>query len=438
MFIVIAGAGEVGYSLAKDLSANYEVVVIEKDERKLEELRKLDIDLVEGNAADVNVLKKARTNEADIFIGVTGNSEVNLLSGIVAKKLGAKKTIVRVAAPEYVDKPIIRNHPLGFDLVICPQLSLAGAMANLVTIPSAVDFVSFSGGKIDMVEVILSENSPSVGKKISELSLPENVIITAIYRDKELIVPRGDTKLKVGDKVAIVGKAESLSEAGNIFGRQVTKNVVIFGGGTVGSYVAKILDKSNLNLKLVDVNSKVCEELCKVLKRTRVIIGDGTDLDFLMEEEIGKSDVVITTTESDGKNLLIALLAKSLGAKKAIAKVERGSYIRLFEKVGVDVALSPREIACVEILKHLRLMKVKTFAEVGKEESAVLEIVVEKDKFSGKKLRDIKLPKGSIVGCILRDDHCLIPRGETEIKLGDRLLIFTTWDEIEKIESKFK
>ncbi len=437
MLIVIAGAGEVGYSLANDLSADYDVIVIEKDERKIDELRGLDIDVIKGNAANPDSLKKARVNEAEIFIGVTGNSEVNILSGILAKKLGANKVIARVSNPEYVDKPVIRGHPLGIDLVICPQLALAGAIANLVTIPSAIDFVSFSGGKIDMIEVMIPNDSPLIEKRISELNLPDNVIITAIYRNDEIIVPRGDTKLKAGDKIAVVGKSEDLSKISDILGKRVIKNVVIFGGGTVGSYVAKILDRSNLNLKLIDVNPAVCENLCKILKRTRVIIGDATDLDFLMEEEIGKSDVVIATTESDGKNLLIALLSKSLGAKKAIVKVEKGSYIKLFEKVGVDVALSPKEIAHLEILKHLKLMKLRAPTKFEKKEIAVLEILVEKDKLSGKRIKDMKLPKGTIIGCILREDQCLIPKGETEIRLGDKLLIFTTWDNVEKVESKF-
>jgi trk system potassium uptake protein TrkA len=237
-----------------------------------------------------------------------------------------------------------------------------------------------------------------------------------------------------GDKIAILGKSESISGIKEVFGNPVVRNVVIIGGGIVGSYVARILDKSNLNIKLIDSNPELCEELCGVLKRTRVIIGDATDLEFLIEEEIGKSDVVITTTESDGKNLLISLLSKSLGAKKAIARVEKVSYAKLFEKVGVDAALSPRSITYAEVMKQLRLMRVETLADVGKGEAAVLEIEVKNEKLSGKRIMDIKLPRKAIIGGILRGEDCLIPRGETELKLRDKLLIFTTWDEIENIE----
>lgn len=436
MRIVIAGAGEVGLNLAKALSEKNEVYIIDKDEEKIEYIKDLNVEAIKGNAANLEILNKANIKKADIFIGVTGNDEVNLLSGLAAKKFGVNKTIVRVGNPEYVNKPFVVNHPMGFDLIVCPQLALANEVSNLITIPGAIEVISFSGGKVEMVEFVVEENSSIAGKKIAELNLPPNVIITAICREDELILPRGDTEILVGDKVAIVGKPEDLLKIRGYFGKPVVKNVVIFGGGTIGSYVARILDKSNLNIKLIDSNPEVCENLCSILKRTRVIIGDATDLDFLIEEEIGKSDVVVSTTESDEKNLLICLLAKSLGAKKAIAKVEKGVYVKLFEKVGIDVALNPRKVTFYEVMKHLRLMQTHTLVDVSG--MTILEISVEKEDLSGKKIAEISLPKKSIIGGVLRGEECLIPKGDTTLKMGDKLLIFTTWDEIDRIEKVFK
>ncbi|MCD6492478.1 MAG: Trk system potassium transporter TrkA [Archaeoglobaceae archaeon] len=436
MRIVIAGAGEVGLNLAKALSEKNEVYVIDKDEEKIEYIKDLNVEAIKGNAANLEILNKANIKKADIFIGVTGNDEVNLLSGLAAKKFGVNKTIVRVGNPEYVNKPFVVNHPMGFDLIVCPQLALANEVSNLITIPGAIEVISFSGGKVEMVEFVVEENSSIAGKKIAELNLPPNVIITAICREDELILPRGDTEILVGDKVAIVGKPEDLLKIRGYFGKPVVKNVVIFGGGTIGSYVARILDKSNLNIKLIDSNPEVCENLCSILKRTRVIIGDATDLDFLIEEEIGKSDVVVSTTESDEKNLLICLLTKSLGAKKAIAKVEKGVYVKLFEKVGIDVALNPRKVTFYEVMKHLRLMQTHTLVDVSG--MTILEISVEKEDLSGKKIAEISLPKKSIIGGVLRGEECLIPKGDTTLKMGDKLLIFTTWDEIDRIEKVFK
>ncbi len=236
MLIVIAGAGEVGYSLAKDLSHNYELVVIESDERKADELSDLNVEVVRGNAASLDILRRARVGEADMFIAVTGVDEVNMVAGMAAKKFGAKKAIVRVGNPEYVGKPIVKDYFLGFELVVCPQLALASAMANLITIPGAVDFVSFSGGKVDMIEIAVPADSPIAGKRVSELALPENTILTAIYRNEELIVPRGDTEIREGDRIAVVGTWESIGKATNVFGSPVVKNVVIFGESLVAMW----------------------------------------------------------------------------------------------------------------------------------------------------------------------------------------------------------
>ncbi len=191
MHIVIAGAGEVGYSLAFTLATSHDVYVIEKDTSRFEELSKLDVKAILGNAANTRILQEAKVDEADIFLAVTGNDEVNLLSGIAAKNLGAKRVIVRVENPEYVDKPIVKDHPMGYDVIICPQLALANEAARLIGIPGAIEIITFSGGKVEMVEIQISKNSFAVEKRIKDLNLPPNVVITSIYRGGEIVIPRG-------------------------------------------------------------------------------------------------------------------------------------------------------------------------------------------------------------------------------------------------------
>ncbi len=436
MRIVIAGAGEVGFSLAQSLADKYDVYIIEENPSRCEAVSDLDVVVVNGNAANINVLKSASVENADVFLAVTGNDEVNLLAGIAARKLGAKKVIVRVENPEYVDKPIVRDHPLGYDVVICPQLALAQEAARLVGIPGAIEIVTFSGGRVEMIEVQIMENSKADGCKVKDLKLPPNVVITSIYRNGEVIIPRGDTVLRKGDRVAIVGKTAEIEKLRGIFGPPVVKRVTIFGAGTIGSYVAKILQKGRISVKLVESRRDRCEHISEVLSGVKVVCGDATDIEFLVEEEIGKSDAVVATTESDEKNLLICLLAKNLGAKTAIAKVEKKEYVRLFEAVGVDAALNPRRVTYNEVMKLLRRMQIETVAEI--EGAAVVEIVVKNPKLVGMKLKDINLPKSAIVGAVVRGDECLIPRGDTELQLGDRLLVFTTWDELEVVEETFE
>ena len=430
MRIVIAGAGEVGYNIAKDISDTHEVVVIESDEEKIIDLERLNVETIIGNAANVEILKKAEVKKADIFVAVTGNDEVNLLSGLAAKKLGAEKVIVRVGNPEYVDRPVIKNHPLGYDILLCPQLVLSTEIAKLITIPGAVYFASIED--LEVVELQVSENSPIAGRRIAEINIPEGIIIGAIHRGNEIIVPKGEERIFPGDRLAVIGWSGQTGIARRIMGIPVVKNVVIFGGGTVGSYLARMLDRSSLNIKLIDSNERRCEELCSMLRRTKVIYGDATDIDLLIEEEVGKSDVVVAATDSDEKNLLSSLLAKNLGAKKAIARVEKGKYVELFEKVGVDVALSPRKVTYLEVMRQLRLMRVETLGDY-EASIAVLEYVASK-KLDGKKIREIKFPENTIVGAIKRDGKIIIPKGDTEIKLGDRLYILTSWKNVEKID----
>ncbi len=430
MKIVIAGAGEVGYNIAKDISDTHEVVVIESDEEKLVDLERLNVETVVGNAANVEILKKSGVGKSDIFVAVTGNDEVNLLSGLAAKKLGAEKVIVRVGNPEYVDRPVIKNHPLGYDVLLCPQLVLSTEIAKLITIPGAVYFASIED--LEVVELQVSDSSPIAGRRIAEIDIPEGIIIGAIHRGDEIIVPRGEERILPGDRLAVIGWSGQTKEARRIMGIPVVKNVVIFGGGTVGSYLARMLDKSSLNIKLIDSNERRCEELCSMLRRTKVIYGDATDIDLLIEEEVGKSDVVVAATDSDEKNLLSSLLAKNLGAKKAIARVEKGKYVELFEKVGVDVALSPRKVTYLEVMRQLRLMRVETLGDY-EASIAVLEYVASR-KLDGKKIREIRFPENTIVGAIKRDGKIIIPRGDTEVKLGDRLYILTSWKNVEKID----
>ncbi|WP_202318748.1 Trk system potassium transporter TrkA [Archaeoglobus neptunius] len=436
MRIVIAGAGEVGYSLATSLALKHDVCVIESDASRYGRVSELDVHAIQGNAANMRILKQAEVDRADVFLAVTGNDEVNLLSGLAARKVGARNVIVRVENPDYVERPIVKDHPLGYDVVICPQLALAQEAARLIGIPGAIEIVTFSGGRVEMIELQVMKNSKADGRAVKDLHLPPNVVITSVYRNGEVVIPRGDTVLKAGDRIAIVGRTKDIEALKGVFGPPVTRKVTIFGAGTIGSYIAKILEKGRISVKLIESRLDRCEMLSESLEGVKIICGDATDLEFLIEEEIGKSDAVVATTESDEKNLLISLLAKNLGARTAIAKVEKREYVKLFEAVGVDVALNPRSVTYHEVSKLLRRMQVETVAEI--EDTAIIEVVVKNPKLVGKTFREINLPRDAIIGAVVRGEGCLIPRGDTKIEPEDRLLVFARWEEIEKIEEIFE
>ncbi|MCX8172044.1 MAG: Trk system potassium transporter TrkA [Archaeoglobaceae archaeon] len=436
MQIVIAGAGEVGYELAKSLSGKNDVYVIEKEKDKIDRLSELDVIAIKGNAANLNVLKEAKIEKADIFLAVTGNDEVNILSGISAKKLGTKRVLVRVENLEYADKPVIRYHPLGFDFVICPPLVLAQEIVELVGIPFAEEVITLSGGEMDVVEFQISEGSSAIGKSFKDLNFPQDVVLASIHRNGDVILP-GEDDLRVGDRVVVIGKREEVERLGDLFGQPVVRRVTIFGANEISSYVAETLYKSRVSVKVIGASKKSCEEISERLRGIRIVCGDFLDLDFLSREEVGKSNAVVALTDSDERNLMVSLLSKSLGAERAIVKVEHEEYAKIFEKVGIEHALNPKRMTILEVQKLLMMdrVEVRTIADLSG--SVVMELVVNNEKLKNKRIAELHLPKNSAIWVVIRNEKCLAPHPDTSLEIGDRVVVRTTWDKIKKIGEIF-
>ena len=432
MRIIIAGAGEVGFNIAKDLAEKYHVTVIEKDETKAAEVDRLNVEVVKGNAANVRILKKAGVERSQMFIAVTGDDEINLLSALAAKRMGVNTVIVRVGNPEYADKPVVRGHPIGYDVLICPELVLAYDFAKLVTLPGSIEFAEFED--ITIVELSVKPDSPVANKKISEIEFPKNVIIAAIHRGDKIIVPKGETVIKPEDRIAVFGKSSEIEGLREIIGEQTAKSVVIVGAGTVGVYTAKLLERLNLNIKIIERDEKIAENALRELRKVKVVIGDATDMNMMIEEEIEKADVIIACTESDEKNLLVALLAKSLGVKKAFVRVNKKEYASLFEKVGVDAALSPRKSTYLEVMKILRMMKVKAVGEI-KEGVIIIEI---ESGIDNKRVSQIKLPDNTIIAAVKRNGSIEVAKGDTVLRKSDLLYVLTTWENVEEVEKRLR
>lgn len=436
MHIVIAGAGEVGYELAKSLSGKNDVYVIERDKEKVDRLNELDVIAIRGNAANIKILTEAKVDKADIFLGVTGNDEVNILSAIAAKKLGAKRVLVRVENLEYADKPITRYSQFGFDVVVCPPLVLAQEIVELVGIPFAEEVITLSGGEMDVVELQVSEDSPVIGKSYKDLNLPPEVILASIQRNGDVILP-GEENLRAGDKVVIVGKKDEVEKLRALFGQQTVRRVTIFGTNEISSYVAESLYKSRISVKVLGTSKKACEDLSERLRGIRIVCGDFLDLDFLNSEEIGKSNAVVALTDSDERNLLVSLLAKNLGAERAIVKVEHEEYAKIFESVGIDHALNPRRMTILEVQKLLMLDKVEVRTIADMSGVVVMELEVNNPKLLNKRLVELQLPKNTVIWVVIRNGKCLVPSPELSLNLGDRVVIRTNWKEVKRIGEMF-
>ncbi|MGB9940101.1 Trk system potassium transporter TrkA [Methanosarcina sp.] len=448
MKVIIIGAGEVGYHIAKALSPKNDVVIIEKNGEAARRADELDILVIEGNGANAEVLSKI-LQDTDLLVAVTGIDEVNIVACMTAKLIARSrpewkeiKTIARVSNPDYIDSPVTSRAQVGVDLMICPELALASEVAEILSSPSAIDAEMFAEGKVRMTEYAISPKSKLVGKQMQDLKLAECCIVSAVFREHEIIIPHGDDVIKANDHMVVVGKPEAMESLGNVFGSQVPhrNKVLIIGCGIVGFYLAKLIDKEeNAELKIIEYRKNRCIEVAEMLENALILNGDGTDLNLLREENIENMDVVIAVTDSDEKNLLCALLGKQLGAKKVIARADRSDYLPLFEMVGIDMAVSPREATVNEVLKLTMGRGIQTLTTIEGERAEIIEYTAsESSKIVGKPLNKVKFPRGALINMVVRGKDTIIPRGDFVIENEDRVVIFSMASAISEIDKFFR
>ncbi len=444
MKIVTIGAGEVGHSIAKALYANNDIILIDKREEACERANELDVQVIQGNGADINILKRAFP--ADLVVAVTGNDEINIVACIAAKLLSKKNarecmTIARVSNPDYIDKPITNRKQIGIDYMICPELTLASVVTEIISIPSAVSMDAFADGKVEMIEFKVGPDTALNEIPLADAKIPDCCVISALIRGKDVIIPHGGDVMREGDHVIVIGKPESIEEIGKLFGDtpNLHNKVMIIGAGTVGFYIAKLLAKhGDTELKIIEADAERCVEIADMLPDVLVLHGDGTDETMLKSEGVAEMDAVIAATDSDERNLLCLLLAKQLGARKIIAKVDRSEYMELFERVGIDAALSPKYATINSVLRVTAGTGVESLAAIEEKQAELVELVASPGaKITKKTLNRIKFPKGAIIAMIVRRNEVIVPRGTHQIQAGDRAVIFTLASAMAKVRKLF-
>ena len=444
MQIIIYGATEIGCLIATEFFEDCDITVIDKEENRSEEFDKLDISFVQGSATDINVLKKADIMGSDVFIACSGLDEANIVACLTAKKISGIKTICFVSKKEYQnamaqDKS---NDYLGdffIDNIVWPEELLTQELFRIVTVAHALDVENFADGKARLLEYKVKPTSSIVGKMVKDCGFTKDTIIVGIKRNDLLFIPNGLTEINADDKLIFMGTSRSLDIlAGTFFHeKERVKSVAIIGGGNVGYMLAKNLEVMKIKSKIIEKNYERCEFLAQELNSTLVINGDGTDLKLLDEEEIGSCDVVISVTNNDERNLLCSLLVKQLGVKRVIARVSKVVNIPLFERVGIDIAVSSKTSAINEVRNDLDEADVDILATVEQGEAEVLEIPV-KNEFDGQFIKDIRFPAPAIIGVVQRRSHIIIPKGDTQIKMKDILIVFTKAEDAQKIKEHFK
>ena len=430
MRIVVAGAGKLGYSVAELLADDeFDVVVIENDPKRKDVVQNsLDVLVIEGNACSPTTFRDPDIRNADVLIACTDSDEVNMITCMMAKNNGIKHTVARIRNVDYaINSPEMLNSEMKIDLILNPERITAAEIDHILMTPSALNVDDFAEGKVRMFEAKLKENSPYANIPLKYLKIPNDILVAMLFRKHKMIIPRGNDVLLPGDNVYFVGKQEAILEFEQNFTNTYEKleKALIIGAGRTGRFLAPMLEKQGLMVKVIEKNKERCQMLAAMLEKGLVLCGDGTDIDLLTEEGVSEADVVVCITEDDKLNLLLALLAKHLGAKKTIVRVTRNEYIELMEKVGVDVVLSSRLLSAGEVLRFVRKGGIVSVSLLEGAQAEALEIIVAAgSEVEGKALRNIKLPQECLICAIVHENEAIIPNGDTVLNSNDRIILF--------------
>ena len=430
MRIVVAGAGKLGYSVAELLADDeFDVVVVENNlERKEVVQGTLDVLAIAGNCCSPYIFENPDIKNADVLIACTDSDEVNMIACMMAKSHGIKHTVARIRNIDYaVHSPEMLNNDMKIDLILNPERITASEIEHLLMTPSALNVDDFAEGKVRMFEAKLKDNSPYAGIPLKNLTIPKDILVAMLFRKHKMIIPRGNDVLLPGDNVYFVGKQEAILAFEQQFTNTYEKleKALIIGAGRTGRFLAPMLVKKGLLVKVIEKNPERCQMLSAMLNEGLVLCGDGTDIDLLTEEGVAEADVVVCITEDDKLNLLLALLAKHLGAKKTVVRVTRNEYIELMEKVGVDVVLSSRFLSAGEVLRFVRKGGILSVSLLEGAQAEALEIIVSAgSEVEGKMLRELTLPKESLICAIVHNNEAYIPNGNTVLHANDRIILF--------------
>ncbi len=435
MRILITGAGEVGFLVASELYADHDVTVIDKDPSACARLQEMDAKVLQGNAANARLLIRAGVKKADIVLAVTGNDEVNVITCIIASHLGVRQTIARVSNPEYIDQPVQDRKEIGISYMICPELAMAEEMARSLYFSSMLMNRELARGKVELIEFKVTEEMNILGP-LQEISLPKNCNIVAINRAGEISIPEKDDQVLLGDHLMLLCDSKVLPDLRLMLHEaQTSQKVMIVGGGMVGFYLASRLEKMGVDIKLIEINAERCGEIADKLSSTMILNGDGSDLALLQEEGAGQTDVVFAVTGLDDKNLLCSLLVKQLGAKKILSRVNRSVYIKLFEMVGVDRAVSPGQVTADAVLQ--RVIGGEEVITLSDERMELVDFIAKPGaKIIGKSISK-ELPKDSLVGMVLREGSPVVPGADFKAEVGDRVFVMSMPNVVSKVKKLF-
>ena len=449
MRILILGGGAVGALVARRLiREKNEVVIVEGSEERCSELEEiLDAKIIQGSASSIRVLKRAGLDDAEMLIAVTNSDESNLLGCLIAQVHSKIKIKVARLRTHEVDqwRSVCASDVLNIDLVIHPDRETADRILRVVALPGISEILDFAEGRVKLIGTNVTQDSWVVGKSMADLErsgAPKNSLVAMVFRGQQVIVPRGEDRLRVGDHVYIVLPADKMSETLEFMGipeASRVKRVFIVGGKQIGIEVALQLEEMGVQVKLFEHDLARCEKISALVETTVVVHADGTDQQTLVEENVEGIDAFLALTGDDEENIIASLLAKRVGARKAIALVNRLDFVPVAQLLGINSIFSSRLVVVDRILQFVRKGHVLSVTTLREEEAEAIELVATLGaRFLGKELKDVHLPRGAIVGAIVRPSgEVIIPRGDAVIQAGDRVIFFCLENLVPELESAF-
>lgn len=446
MKIVIAGAGDVGKHLAKLLSyENQDIAVIDLNKERLRQIsNQIDAVTIRGNATSYRTLLDADVAHADLLIAVTDSEEINLATAVIAKQLGARKTVARITNEEFLlRKDILDLQKIGIDELISPESLAAREIKRLLRIAAVTDTFEFDQGLLSLIGITVDRHSKLIGKTLTETSRlnPDNSFITvAILRNNQTIIPRGDTHLEINDHVYFIAQPNGIDRVLNLTGKKKTsiKNLMILGGSKAAYHTARKLS-STYKIKLIEQDKDKCFELADQLPNTLVINGDGRDAEILEEESLSDMDAFVALTGNSETNIISCLLAKNKGVQKTIALVENMDYIHLSQNIGVDTMINKKLIAANFIFRYIREGDVVSITGIHGVEAEILEYEVKHNcKIANQRIKDLNFPKDAIIGGVVRGNKGYIALGNFQFELKDRVVVLSKRESLSDVEKFFK
>ena len=449
MNVVVIGMGEVGQYIAKIMVKDgHEVLAVDNDQDKINQVsERMDLAILHGYGANPRTLQLAGVENADLVVCTTQSDEVNLIAALASKRVGATRTVARLKSGEYEDtmsedeeEEGLHYGMFGIDMVVNSHILVADEMFDIARSHGALDVHMFADDQIELAEVQLPDDSKVLGIPLSRLEFPSQVRIGAVIRDDQIFVPNGGDTLLAGDRVYLFGLTDGMHDIEDLFVHGSSAHrVVIYGGNVIGETLGRQLSKVGVDVTLIEECRDTAKRLSLVLSRVTIVHGDGTDMAKLEEEGVGRADLYFAVTEDDENNMMSCLLAKRLGTPRVCSVVYRHPYIEIYRQLGIDMAISPRQVAADHILQFARPAQIEAVINLGGGEAEVIEVVAAMDSpITAAPLSKVNIPKGISIGGIVGVEKTRVPGGDDKVEPGDTVVVMALSKERKAVEKLFK